>query len=181
MVNISSFFAELAIAFLSLWWRGHRWTVIIIIVIIMNFNRHSSHGHHGWKCHELAQHAQLTWIAHIIHSHTDINTVTTMWHEAPAQLLQNLESNFYFDDTWGRGSKPQYPEKKKPDSLPANRYHLFGEKIHHGNRTLTLQHWCYARLAKTVRRVWPTKLQTTAGLRVGWMPTGPVWAGLAWW
>ena len=35
----------------------------------------------------------LTWIARI-HSHTYINTVTTTWCEAPAQLLQKLESIF---------------------------------------------------------------------------------------
>ena len=42
-----------------------------------------------------------------------INTVTftTTLCEAPAQLLQNLESNFYFEGTWGRRSKPEYPEK----------------------------------------------------------------------
>ena len=36
----------------------------------------------------------LTWIARI-HSRTYINTVTTMWYEAQAQLLQNLESIFF--------------------------------------------------------------------------------------
>ena len=46
-----------------------------------------------------------------------------MWYKAPAQLLHNLESNFYFEGTWGRGRKPEYPEKT-PDSLPANRYHI---------------------------------------------------------
>ena len=30
---------------------------IIIIIIIMNFNRRNSHGHHGSKHRELAQHA----------------------------------------------------------------------------------------------------------------------------
>ena len=69
----------------------------------------------------------LTWITHI-HSHTYINTVRTTLCEAPAQLLHNLGSNFYFKGTWERGSKPEYPEKN-PDSLPANRYHIFEEKI----------------------------------------------------
>ena len=64
--------------------------VIIIIIVMKNFNRRSSHGHHGSKRHELAPHA-LTWIAHI-HSHTYMNTVTTTLCEVPAQLLQNLES-----------------------------------------------------------------------------------------
>ena len=36
--------------------------------------------------------AQSAWIARI-RSHTYINTATTTWCEAPAQLLQNLESN----------------------------------------------------------------------------------------
>ena len=76
-----------------------------VIIIMKNFNRRSFHGHHGSKCHELAQH---------IHSHTYINTCS---------YNQNLELNFHFEGTWGRGSKPEYPEKT-PDSLPANRYHI---------------------------------------------------------
>ena len=41
----------------------------------------------------------LAWIARI-HSHTHINTVKTMiLCKAPAQVLQNLESNFYFEGT----------------------------------------------------------------------------------
>ena len=71
----------------------------------------------------------LKWIAHI-YSHTYIiNTVTTTLCEAPAQLLHNLQSNLYFEGTWGRGRKPEYPEKPPPDSLPANRYHRLQEKI----------------------------------------------------
>ena len=69
----------------------------------------------------------VTWIARI-HSHTYINIATTTLCEAPAQLLQNLESNFFFEGTWGRGGKPEYPEKT-PDSLPANRYHILEEKF----------------------------------------------------
>ena len=34
---------------------------------------------------------------------------------------------FYFEGTWGRGIKPEYPEKT-PDSLTANRYHIFRGK-----------------------------------------------------
>ena len=78
-----------------------------------NFNRHSSHGDHGSKHGELAQHA-LTWIARI-HSHTYINTVSTTLCEAPAQLLHNLELlKFYFEGTSGRGTKLEYPEKPPP-------------------------------------------------------------------
>ena len=33
------------------------------------------------------------------------------------QLLQKLEYKFYFEGTWWRWSKPEYPEKN-PDSLP---------------------------------------------------------------
>ena len=33
-------------------------------------------------------------------SHTYINTVTTLLCEAPAQLLQTLESNVYFEGTF---------------------------------------------------------------------------------
>ena len=58
-------------------------------------------------------------------THIFINTVTTMC-EAPTRLLQNFESNFYFEGTWGRGSKPEYPEKT-PDSLLVIRYHIRGE------------------------------------------------------
>ena len=32
-------------------------SAIIIIIVMKNFNRRSSHGHHGSKRHELAQHA----------------------------------------------------------------------------------------------------------------------------
>ena len=49
--------------------------MIIIIIIMKNFNRRSSHGH---QTH--------TWIARIC-SHACINTITTMLCEAPAQLL----------------------------------------------------------------------------------------------
>ena len=75
---------------------------------------------------ELAQHAlTLTWIARI-QSHTYTNIV--MLCKAPAQLLKNLTSNFYFEGTRGRGSKLEYPEKTT-DSLPANRYHIILLKI----------------------------------------------------
>ena len=55
--------------------------------------------------------------------------------EAPAQLLRNLESIFYFEGTWGKagGSKPECPEKT-PDSLPADRYHTLEEKIQRPER-----------------------------------------------
>ena len=64
---------------------------------------------------------------HNMHTYVDcmhslthlINTVTITWWEAPAPLLQNLESNFYFEGTlwrWGEGFKREYPEKT-PDSL----------------------------------------------------------------
>ena len=52
----------------------------------------------------------LTWIARI-YSHTYINTVTTTC-EAPAQLLQILESIFFLILYRGRGSKLEYPEKR---------------------------------------------------------------------
>ena len=76
----------------------------------------------------------------LTHSHAFIsNTVTTTVCEVPAQLLQNLESNFSCVGTWGRGCKPEYPEKT-PDSLPTNRYHTLARRksnIPDGNRTLT--------------------------------------------
>ena len=58
------------------------------------------HSHHGSKRRKLAQHAHSRGShASRIHSHTYIDTVTTMWCEPPAQLLQNVESNFYFEGT----------------------------------------------------------------------------------
>ena len=90
---------------------------VLIRIIIKNFDRSS------WlKAPRTAATRTLTWITRI-YSHTYINTVTTTLSEAPAQLLQNLESNFYFEGTRGRGNKPDYLEKT-PDSLPANRYHI---------------------------------------------------------
>ena len=77
---------------------------------------------------ELVLHAHSCGSHARIHSHTYINSVTTTLSEVPSQLLQILESNFYFKGPWGRGSRPEYPEKT-PDSLPANRYHILKEKI----------------------------------------------------
>ena len=39
----------------------------LVFLIMKNFNRHNSHGHHGLKCRELAQHAHSHGP---IHSHT---------------------------------------------------------------------------------------------------------------
>ena len=61
---------------------------IIIIIIIMRL-----------KALPTGATRTLTWITHV-HSHTYINIVTTTLCEAPAQLLQNLESNFFFEGTW---------------------------------------------------------------------------------
>ena len=65
--------------------------VLLILIIMKNGNRRSSHGHRGSKRRELAVTRTLTWIARIL-SHTYINTVITTLCEAPAQLLHNLES-----------------------------------------------------------------------------------------
>ena len=79
-------------------------------------------------------HSAANWLnthTHVdrTHSHTNIMTVTTTSCEVPAQLLHNiLESNFILKVPDGWGSKLEYPEKY-PDSLPANRYHIFEEKI----------------------------------------------------
>ena len=85
---------------------------IVCHIIMKNFNRRTSHGHYGSK------RRKLTWIARI-HSHTFINTVKTTLCEAPPQLLQNLESNFYFEGTW-EGEQTE----KTPDRFPANWYHI---------------------------------------------------------
>ena len=54
------------------------------------YNRRDSHGHHGSKRRELAQHAHthMDWVVRI-HSltHFTSTTVTTTWCEAPAQAL----------------------------------------------------------------------------------------------
>ena len=84
--------------------------IIMVIIIIMNCNsRGSSHSHHGPKRRELAQHAHWRGSHAFAHALTSTSTLC----EAPAQLLQNLESNFYFEGTWGRGSKPECPKKLK--------------------------------------------------------------------
>ena len=66
---------------------------IIIIIIMKIFNRPCSHGHHGSKRRELAQHAH----EHGSHAFTHtlyINTVRIKHVvRAPARLLRNLESN----------------------------------------------------------------------------------------
>ena len=92
---------------------------------MMNINRCNSHGHHGSKRRELAQHAHSSG-SHAF-THTLTSTVTTTLCKAPAQLLQNLESHFYFESTWGRGTKPEYPEKIPWDSLPVNMYYILLE------------------------------------------------------
>ena len=61
---------------------------VSIITIIKNFNRRSSHGHHGSKRRELAQNAHSRGSYALL----DINTVRTALCEAPGQLLHNLES-----------------------------------------------------------------------------------------
>ena len=59
-----------------------------------NFNRRSSHGHHGSKRRELAQAAHSHGPQAFTHTLTSTQVRTTALCEAAAQLLQNLESNF---------------------------------------------------------------------------------------
>ena len=66
-----------------------------LIIIMKKFNRRSSHGSHGSKRHKLAQHA----LSRGLHAHTYINTVSTTLCKAPAHLLQDLETNYYFEGT----------------------------------------------------------------------------------
>ena len=108
---------------------------VCVVIKMKNFNRRRSQGHHGSKRRELAQHAY----SHGSHAFThtlDINTVTTTLCEASAQLLHNLESNFNFQGTSGRGSKPEVPRKTTTDSMPANQYHILEEKIQLPRREL---------------------------------------------
>ena len=53
---------------------------------------------HGSKRRKLAQDAHSRGSHPFTHT-LYINTVTTTLREAPAQLLQNLESDLYFEDT----------------------------------------------------------------------------------
>ena len=72
-----------------------------------NFNRRSNaNGHHSSKRCKLAQHT-LMWITRI-HSHIYINTGTKTC-EAPAQLLQNLESKFLFSRYSREGEQTGVP------------------------------------------------------------------------
>ena len=65
---------------------------------------------------KLAQHA-LTWIA-CIHSHSQshmhLHQQSTLCEAAPAQLLQNLESNFYFEGTGGREGEQTGVPRENP-------------------------------------------------------------------
>ena len=69
--------------------------IVIIIIIMKHFNRRSS------QEHLMAQSAVNWRNIHSRGSHaftrTHTTTVTTTLCEAPAQLLQNMESNFYFE------------------------------------------------------------------------------------
>ena len=69
--------------------------IIIIIIIMKNFNRQFQWS--PWlKAPRTGATHTLMWIARI-HSHTYINTVVaTSLCKVPAQLLQNLETNFNF-------------------------------------------------------------------------------------
>ena len=90
--------------------------------VMKNFNTRDSHDLHGSKLCQLARHAHSRGSHPFAHTLYIINTVTTTLCEVPAQLLhwevlqllQNLESNVYFEGIWGKGSKLEYPEKKHP-------------------------------------------------------------------
>ena len=80
-----------------------------LIIIINNFNRRSSHGHHGSKCCELA---------HSRGSHTFTHTLTsTTLCQAPAHLLQNLESKQKFKLAEGGEAN----QRKTPTACPLTR------------------------------------------------------------
>ena len=102
--------------------------VLLFCIVSYCINRCNSHGHHGSNRLELA-----ALCAHSRGSNAFTLTLTSTQlqtrccEEAPAQLLQSLDFLiFLILCIWGRGGKPEYPEKK-PDSLPANRYHIRGE------------------------------------------------------
>ena len=87
----------------------------------MTFNRRSSHGHHGSKRREPAQHAH----SRASHAFTHTLTSTQTQPLCPKRQLRYYRiwnQIFILKVPEGGGSKPEYPEKS-PDSLPANRYH----------------------------------------------------------
>ena len=92
------------------------------IIIMKNFNRHSSHGHHGWKRHQQAH-------SHGLHAFTHTLTSTQLQPDCEKRQLSyyRIWNDILFESTWGRGSKPKYPEKTTK-SLAANRYHIFREE-----------------------------------------------------
>ena len=91
-----------------------------------NFNRRSSHGHHGSKRRELAPHAHSRGSYAFTHTPTSTQLRPRC---AKRQLSYYIiwNSKNYCQGTGGRGIKPEYPEKP-PDSLPANRYHVLEEE-----------------------------------------------------
>ena len=60
---------------------------MIMMMMMKRFNRRNSHGQHGSKRRELAQHAHSRGSHPFTHTLNHINTVTTRLCEAPAQLL----------------------------------------------------------------------------------------------
>ena len=88
-----------------------------------NFNRCSSHDHHGSKCCELAQHAHSRGLQAFTHT----LTLTQLQLCCAERQLSYYRSwiFFFFEGTRVRGSKLE----KNPDSMPANRYHKLEDKF----------------------------------------------------
>ena len=69
--------------------------LMIMIIIMKNSNRRSSHGHRGSKRRERAHHAHLHGSHAFTHTLTPIQYTTTLC-EAPAQLITEFGIEFFF-------------------------------------------------------------------------------------
>ena len=106
--------------------------MMIIIIIMKTFSRRSSHGHHGSK--------PTNWRnthTHVdrLHSLTHFTSTqfTTMLCEAPAHLLQNLESNSILKVAEGGGANRSNQRKTLTACLLIGITYL-EEKIQHPGR-----------------------------------------------
>ena len=93
-----------------------------------NFNRRSSHGYHGSKRRELAQHA---------HSH-GLHTVTSTQLQSRCAKHQlsyySIWNQIIILKVPEEGGANRSTREKKTDSLPANRYRILEETIQRPGR-----------------------------------------------
>ena len=114
--------------------KSHPW----IMTIMKNFNRRSA-----VPMVTKAQSSANWRNTHSCGLHSFTHALTTQLHLHLQPLCVKRQFSYYriwnhilFENTRGRVSKPEYPEKT-PDSLPANWYHILGENTSRmGIRTL---------------------------------------------